>query len=213
MRKISVFSNVHGEYGQLEKALELSKGLGASKFYFLGDLVHNGKTYEENRCIDLIKKKAAENESYVIRGNHDNHENLDEEKIMPKNIIYLRNRPTQIYFEDGILLVHNLSEGLERIMNAGLVDKEFNRLAEENKERGRVKIVFFGHPHIPYVFEQSRGRFKPVTEKLEKQPFTLAQEKTYAICPGSVSKGKNDFKSSFLMFDDSSRDVSLHYLS
>jgi predicted phosphodiesterase len=210
MTLITIFSDVQGEYEQLEKILKKNKELGVDCSYFLGDLIQNGISFAENRCVNLIKKAKK---VYMIKGNHDsNYEKLkrfseDDGYI---NAIFLRNCPTQIFFEENsILLVHSISKNLERVIDEEIVFKEFMEQKEQYKE---LKIIFFGHSHAPYIFEGDGRGFKPIKPD-EKNKFKLHTNRVYVICPGSVCKEKNENKNSFLVFDDDNRTILMHYLN
>ena len=135
--KYGIFSDIHGDINLLERLFnkfdeEEIKGV------CLGDIVHNGETYNEKRCVDLVK----ENGCYAIKGNHDNevvklYTQSCKSRLSTEDIRYLKILPRLIQIGD-IMLVHNSSD----IDNDFNVKKEFNALRLSD-----CKVGFFGHGH------------------------------------------------------------------
>ena len=166
--KYGIFSDIHGHINLLEKLTDKFKEEKVDKGICLGDIVHNANSFDENRCITLMR----ENKYYSLRGNHDIEatETYDESKFFEENIDYLRKLPRMIQLGD-ILFFHN-SLGDE--FN---IEREFEAL-----KRNEAKIGFFGHNHKRVIY-----RKREFIEELDNDRFYFGSG-LYLINPGALWK-------------------------
>lgn len=199
----AIFSDVHGNYCALKKFFE--ETTRADRYLCLGDIVHNGNSFDENLCLNLIRAKEA----IAIRGNHDNFVLKNEDaggEILPYNLEYIANMPQKLTIDGKYFLLH--SPSLNRIFTAEDAEREFKE--ESFLLPPKIKICFFGHSHQRAVyFKNCKRQFEE--ETIEKDVLLLKPELTYFINPGSLGSHwyqheklfeKKIFENSYLLFDD-----------
>lgn len=189
---IIVFSDIHGNYDNLNKFRESLRGFNYSKAYCLGDIIHDGKNYDENRTIDLLKEMRA----ICIKGNHDLHE--DAPKIVPANKEFLKNLETKIEVGD-ILFTHIPVSADKRLISSNDYRDEAEAIA---KQYPHVKFVFEGHNHDTRIYNFQNHRLIEL-DQYKKQEL---KEGLYLISPGGLGiwYGKPN---TFAVFDRTSVEI------
>lgn len=199
--RYGIFSDVQGNYEALERFFAETKD-DIDQYFCLGDIVQNGTSYDDHRCIDLVIIK----ECLAVRGNHEDKVIADctrpPKKIAPENLEYLASLPLNRSFFNYSLVHAPLNQ---RILTAEQAGEVFRQLP------AFIDICFFGHSHQPTLFCEDEQR--KITEiGLAGGMVSLKPHSRYLINPGGVGLYWNQLQT-YMIFDDDSRYLHLKKLS
>lgn len=186
--ELAICADIHGNYDRLVKFDRMTSHIPPRYKYILGDMIHWGTEFAENRCVDFIRKRGYT----TLSGNHEwiplarrslltqmgKTDSLDT-KFYPQNIEYLSQLPREIREQD-LLFAHSLPlEEPIRIKETQDAAKIFPLLSKAG-----IKIAFVGHSHTPIAFEYNPS-VKKVT-KSKSRNIVLQSSCHYIINPGTL---------------------------
>ncbi len=197
--KYGIFGDVQGNYNNLEKMFKTCKEFDISSFICLGDIVHKGNTFMENRCIETIRK----NNCKCVRGNHDELSEtiIDSGKIHGDNLEFLESLPELVTL-GGILFYHKPLTG-SKMYTIEDAKKEFEKIESEERYRG-VKFTFYGHTHDIKGFKKKENNISEIN--LKENDFMVGSDViledgwVYLFNPGSIGI-PNSVRPSFGVLD------------
>jgi predicted phosphodiesterase len=217
--RYAIISDIHGNFEALETALAALTRRGYDQLIVLGDLVGYGG--DPNAVTDRVRalKPLA-----VIRGNHDkvaagveDPEGFNSvarfavqwtyETLTPSNRTYLAELPL------GPLIIDDLIE----ICHGAPYDEDAYVFDELDGLRAlkstRRPVCFFGHTHLPVVFEltvEPEGLDVMVPGPGVETTFSLRRGVKYLINPGSVGQPRDgDPRAAFAIIDSTRHEVTL----
>lgn len=199
--KYAIFSDVQGNYGALKRFFAETEN-NVDVFLCLGDIVQAGKSYDDNRCIDLIR----DNKCIAVRGNHEDrviaNYTKSQKKISPDNIDYLASLSWSAII-GGYFLVHAPSG--QRVISVEQATEEFKKLPQD------IEICFFGHSHKASLFSKNKnGQVK--NEGLSFYSHLLKDNCRYLINPGGIGL-YFDLPQTYMFFDEQSRKLELRKIN
>ncbi len=213
-----IISDVHSNYDALDIVLSHIKSIGVERIIFLGDMV--GYNAEPDRCVELLFPLLYSE----VRGNHDKavsgKMNLDyfnavarqavlwaRKNMKPENMEIVKALPKgPVGVDSRFIICHGspMNEDMY-ILTHGAVEESFAFMEENFPD---IDICFFGHTHVPFVFEERRGMLD-----LE-DTLHLKRGKRYIINPGSVGQPRDgNPRASFGIFNDIDLTFTLHRVS
>jgi len=195
--KWAIFSDIQGNLRALE---QFFANVNADRFYCLGDIVQHGKTFDENRVVDLLIERKV----LCVAGNHDSglvtkfRASPDRfPLILPETVEYLGalgDELTNIIIPGrNIHLSHYGHSMSQRVFTTQEALSEFEVMVE----RG-IRIAFLGHSHKQFVFSRE-GNGRILEEQLGK-PVILRDKKTYLVNPGTLG-AYGDVQHTYATFD------------
>ncbi len=206
--KYIIFSDVHSNLEALEKFLRLVRRFKDCSFLFLGDIVGYGAN--PNEVIQMVRQLEP---LTMVRGNHDKAVVFPEalqmfnpiaaraiewtrQVLLPSSIKFLEQMPKGPVVVDDITICHGapFDEDYYIFSPAEAIDA---------LEHCQTRICFFGHTHVPIVYEfkgkQDMAIYYPEGDSVE---IKLVPEFRYLINPGSVGQPRDmNPKLSFLVYD------------
>ncbi len=196
----AIFSDLQGNFEAVAQFFRETEGR-VTTYLCLGDIVQDGKTYDENRVIDLLREHAV----IGVQGNHDAEllKRRDEalQKISPENLEYLAALP-ETRSINGFHLVH--APNGRRILENRDAEHAFSELPPE------VRILLFGHSHQPAIYHlQKGGRVR--NELVGKQSVVLEERGRYLINPGGVGL-RWGAPQTYMLYDAERRGIELQRL-
>ena len=225
--KYAIMSDVHANPQALEKALADARKRGCGKFLLLGDITGYG--YDAPAALEIVRK----NFDVVLLGNHDSacvglepefqvlsNYNYDLDRAARSQLSeearqWLRAREA-VFEQDGFVCVHaNAITPLSWAYVIGCA------AAARNFSARTDALMFCGHTHHAAIWEQTRsGEVKPKLEsrfvrpaaKAESISFKCAAKSRYIVNVGSVGYPRNDLCSSYGIYDDTTRRVTVRRL-
>lgn len=217
--RYAIISDIHGNLEALDAALSSLSGRGYDALLVLGDLVGYGA--DPNAVIDRVRalKPLA-----VIRGNHDkvaagveHPEGFNSvarlavqwtyETLTPANRTYLAElREGPVAIDDLVEICH----GAPFDEDAYVFDELDALRALKATHR---PVCFFGHTHLPIVFEltiEPEGLDVLAPGSGPETTFAFRQHARYLLNPGSVGQPRDgDPRAAFALVDTSARQVTL----
>jgi predicted phosphodiesterase len=194
MHSYAIISDVHANLEALYAVLENLEQESYHSLLFLGDSVGYGP--DPNRCIELLKEKAA----IILAGNHDwaaagitgtsafnlyAKEALEwtRDVLRDKNKTFLEKLPLTVALEkDGITIVHS---------SPGEPDKWHYVADEHDAEKYfryfKEDLCFLGHSHIPFIVERAHTG----TLKFHHSSAEINKRSRYIINAGSVGQPRD----------------------
>ncbi len=202
-----IISDIHSNFDAFRVVYNKLSALNVDKVICLGDIV--GYNAEPDRCVDRVFRIS----DYIVRGNHDkavagltdiayfNEVARDaviwtRKNISEANLERLKRiKKGPLLIEDRYVICHGSPVDEDTyIFTERLVKEAFDHLSEHFP---KANICFFGHTHVPLVYEEGVGVLGPGST------FVLKENKRYLINPGSVGQPRDGInKSSFGVFDD-----------
>ena len=202
-----IISDIHSNFDAFRVVYNKLSALNVDKIICLGDIV--GYNAEPDRCVDKVFKIA----DYIVRGNHDKavagltdigyfNEMAREailwtrENISKSNLERLKGiKKGPLLIEKKYVVCHGSPMDEDTyIFTERLVSEAFDYLEVHFPQ---TNICFFGHTHVPLVYEKETGVLGPGST------FVLKENGKYLINPGSVGQPRDGVnKSSFGVFDD-----------
>lgn len=207
-RKCAILGDVHGNWEALTAVLEDAEKRNVTRYICLGDIV--GYNANPAECIDKIR----ELECIVVRGNHDHYCSHDESledfhplaasvvdwtrrQLTDDQIQYLRDLKYSRPFQ-GFTIVHSTLDMPEKW---GYV---FDTLeADSHFTYQRTGVCFYGHTHIPVIFEKE-------DKIVRREPSTLRVTlgRKYFVNVGSVGQPRDgDPRASYVVYDQNARSM------
>jgi predicted phosphodiesterase len=212
--KIAILSDVHSNGDALDAVARELDALRVERIYHLGDLA--GYNAEPERCVRWARERTAGG----ILGNHDavacgksdgelfNAPALvaarwSADRLSPSSRDYLRSLPDRLAVEEELLLVHGAPSDPDRyLFTLDDAVEELDSLAADP----RVRIVFFGHTHVPAAVIRRRDGS---TVSVSPSGHVLKEGETALFNPGSVGQPRDrNPDASFLVYDTRSRKAS-----
>jgi predicted phosphodiesterase len=212
--KIAVLSDVHSNGEALDAVGRELDALRVERIYHLGDLA--GYNAEPERCVQWARERTAGG----ILGNHDAVACGKSEgelfnaparvaarwsagRLSPSSREYLRSLPDRLAVEEELLLVHGAPSDPDRyLFTLDDAVEELDSLAADP----RVRIVFFGHTHVPAAVIRRRDGS---TVSVSPSGYVLKDGETALLNPGSVGQPRDrNPDASFLVYDTRARKAS-----
>jgi predicted phosphodiesterase len=219
--RYAVIADLHANWEALIAVLRKIDKLQVDKIVCLGDLV--GLYADPNACVAEIRRRGV----VSIAGNHDRAATKIEEpdKFSPiaRQVIYwtreqlnketkafLSNLPTS-QVHDNLLLFHGALHPVPnenmRLNSLEAAQQSFEVL---RRDYPSVTTCFFGHLHLPLVYEWNNGNVRLQTGKKIK----LSSDSRYLINPGSVGHPRDgDPRASFALYDTEESTIQFHRVS
>ena len=213
-KKYAILGDIHSNLEALDVVLNDARKQGATHFICVGDVV--GYNANPAECLEKIRELGCA----TARGNHDhycsNTEPLDDFQPLAARVVdwtrkqlsaeqarFLRNLPLVVK-TDGFTVVHSTLDMPERW---GYV---FDTLdAESHFNYQHTAVCFYGHTHLPVVFEREHRVTRASYVRLH-----IARGKRYFINVGSVGQPRDgDPRTAYVLFHPSKCDVELRRLS
>ncbi|MCK5529542.1 MAG: metallophosphoesterase family protein [Kiritimatiellae bacterium] len=213
-KRYAILGDIHGNWEALTAVLDDAKQQGVTDFACIGDIV--GYNADPSLCLDKIR----ELKTTCVRGNHDHYcsydERLDDFHPLAANVIdwtrkqlsaeqtkYLHDLKLQ-KMVSGFALVHStldLPEKWGYVFDTLEADAHFNYQM--------VSTCFYGHTHVPVVFEKD--------DKITRSTYTelkIELGKKYFINVGSVGQPRDgDPRSAYVIYDINERKVELRRIA
>jgi len=217
-----VLSDVHGNWEALQAVLRHARRKRYGRVLFLGDAVGYGAS--PNLVVDWLRSLGGK--VVAIRGNHDRvccgldtaetfnryareATEWTHDHLSPANLAYLRRLPQgPVSVEEGLAICHG----------SPLDEDEYlfsTRDAHASMMVSPASVIFFGHTHIPSLFE---GGATGGRETLEVRLLAgrrtvedLHPDSRYMINPGSVGQSRDrDPRAAYAIYDHDRRRL-YHY--
>lgn len=177
MAQIGIISDIHENYGYLERALDVLQGL---EIHCLGDIVERGDNIQEG--IDLLAKHGVK----AIKGNHEEDVLADTEGLAQGIVNYLESLPkSRDFLEDSVLIHDN-----PLLLFSG----EYKRYIYTPEQAKAVlslspyRLNFVGHTHRPMIVSETGDVFVPEDGKI-----FLKKDSKYLLNPGALMKPRPSF--------------------
>jgi predicted phosphodiesterase len=208
--KYAILGDVHSNLEALDAVLADAGQQGVTAFVCVGDIV--GYNADPLACLDKIRSLAV----VSVQGNHDyycaNHDDLDEFHPLAARVIdwtrrqlsdeharFLRELKIQRSTVD-FSIVHSTMDMPEKwgyVFDCLDAEAHFNYQTQA--------LCFYGHTHLPMVFEKQRSVTRGLYSRLE-----LAVGKKYFVNVGSVGQPRDgDPRAAYVVFDARTRTVEL----
>lgn len=213
-----VFSDVHANLPALKVLLRHVKRRNFQRFVILGDMVGYGA--QPNQVLDCIQKLKHK---VIVRGNHDRAcawANEDECFSLParQSAAWTRTHLSGAHLR----FLRELPCGLQwvgedyQIAHGSPCDEDAYILQPRDALRAfgafSASLCFFGHSHLPCIFElDEQRRYLDWIELEESRWVPLRKGCRYLINPGSIGQPRDrDPRISFITYDPELRRVKLH---
>ncbi len=212
-KKYAVLGDIHSNLEALDVVLEDAHAQGVTGFICVGDLV--GYNANPSECLEKIRHLGCA----IVRGNHDhycsNTDRLDDFQPLAANVVdwtrrqlsaeqatYLRDLPLVMKTE-GVTVVHSTLDMPDRW---GYVFDTLDAEAHFNYQH--TALCFYGHTHLPVVFERDSRVTRATYEKIH---ITLGRR--YFINVGSVGQPRDgDSRTAYVIYDPTAHTVELRRL-
>lgn len=211
--KYAILGDIHGNWEALSAVLKDAKERGVTHYVCVGDVV--GYNADPARCLDAVREMHF----VAVRGNHDHYvahdESLDDFTPLAANVVdwtrkqldsdaidYLRSlRLTRVL--SAFTMVHSTMDMPEKW---GYVFETLEAEAHFNYQTSSV--CFYGHTHVPVVFEKAGRVSSSVYSKVK-----IVLGRKYFINVGSVGQPRDgNWLSSYAIYDVRAREVELRRL-
>lgn len=210
-----ILSDLHSNDEALAAVLAHLRGTRFQRLVVLGDLVGYGA--DPNAVIDRIR--GLRRKRYMVRGNHDRvAAGIDtgglfnpvarfaaqwtSEVLTPANRKFLADLPTgPIEVDDAFVICHGspLDEDAYIFSDSD---------AAWNFRSLRLDLCFFGHSHIPSIFELEPDGIRVAVVRGERERLTLLPGHRYLVNPGSVGQPRDrNTAAGYAIYDSDSRVV------
>ncbi|MEK6238529.1 MAG: metallophosphatase family protein [Planctomycetales bacterium] len=210
--RYGVFGDVHSNLEALQSVVDAMQAEGVGRFLCLGDLVGYGA--DPSACVDLVR----ELEAVTVLGNHDAAvvgiiDSFEFNVFARAAVDWSRHSlsPDQAQYLKDLNYVEVLSDDL-LIFHATLTNpEEFDYLeseaqAETNFDLMESRVGFFGHTHVPMLFEGGPEE----AYYLDADEVATRQDRKYLVNPGSVGQPRDGRPAAaFAIYDDEAETVSL----
>ena len=217
-----ILSDVHGNWEALQAVLRHARRKHYNRVLFLGDAVGYGAS--PNQVVDWLRSLGGR--VIPIRGNHDRvcsgldtaetfnryaREASDwtREHLSARNLAYLRDLPEgPLTIEEGLVVCHGSPLDEDEYLFA-IHDARRSLLATP------ADVIFFGHTHIPSLFEWRRDDGPEMLGARllagGRTVLDLDEGSRYLINPGSVGQARDrDPRAAYAIYDSDRRRL-YHY--
>ena len=183
--KIIIASDIHGIFARFNQFAESYDG---SNVVVLGDIINNGYTQNEARCVRLLRNKGL----MCIKGNHDDDfldrfTGISKKRARAFQKTYFNRQDLKVLCDlpdkvsnGDILYLHNILQ-TRKIKSIDDAQEGFSILNKENPE---INICFLGHYHHPIAF--SYDIRSKTCKRLDDKTIRLERGNKYLINPGSL---------------------------
>lgn len=203
--RYAFLSDIHSNLEALTAAYTHIKSQDVDEIVFLGDAIGYGPNPNEVFGIlqDISKTRLNGNHEAAVLGIIQLSElNLNAQKAviwttahLDKKYMKVIAKQKLLVLKDVFMLVH--ASIPDHIITYLFAAEQFNENLDCLKENKR-HICFFGHTHIPVIYNRSAGLLHLESGK----KIYLQKQEYYMINPGSVGQPRdNDFRASYLLFD------------
>ncbi len=194
--KYAIFSDIQGNYKALRRFFD-EVNQTVDRYLCLGDIVQNGSSFEDNLCIDLVKKHGC----LAVRGNHEDrvlaNRETSRKKISLENLEFISSLPSELIVDKKFFLVHAPSG--KRIVSSKQAEEEFIKMPQE------ITFYLYGHSHKPMLFSKDESKIKQESIAYHNQNY-LSPTSQYMINPGGVGLYFG-LPQTYMIFDDDSREL------
>lgn len=209
--KYAILGDIHANFEALTAVLDDAAAQGASSFVCVGDIV--GYNANPAECLEKIRSIDCA----CVRGNHDHYSSYDEslddfhplaanvldwtrKQLSPDHVAFLRQLNLSRMVR-GFAVVHSTLDMPEKW---GYV---FDTLdAEAHFSYQSTSLCFFGHTHVPVVYEKDSRVHKRVFDG----KLTLSLGRRYFINTGSVGQPRDgDPRAAYVVYDPEAREAEL----
>jgi len=179
---IVIFSDVQGNFKALEEMVEKAQTFNPTEYYCLGDLVQDGNSYQDNRCVELARKLDA----HLVKGNHEEELLMNPEALKKISIYhqeYLSKCPDSANITPDISCTHTLGEnGFNRRIRSrsDITVEDFEKIREAS-----AFAQFIGHSHTAFVAYQNGKIGFLSLDELPVKGIKMSREHTYLLNPGT----------------------------
>jgi predicted phosphodiesterase len=135
-----IFSDIQGNAHALKRFFEATQNMNKKGYICLGDIVNDFSTFDDNQCVDLVRKHT----SHAVRGNHEDNVPLPQ-KVYPENVAYVQSLPESKRIGEVLLFHSSLSHPGKRLRSENELKEECEYI---KKKLPDVRYAFFGHTHI-----------------------------------------------------------------
>jgi predicted phosphodiesterase len=212
--KIAILSDLHSNGEALDAVVRQLAARRVDRVYHLGDLV--GYNAEPEKCVQWAIDHAAGG----ILGNHDAvacgkaggeffnaparvAAQWSAEHLSSRSREYLKSLPDRLVVEKELLMVHGAPSDPDRYLFT--LDDAVEELDTLTEDPG-VRVVFFGHTHVPAAIVRRRDGS---TVSVSPREYRLKEGETALLNPGSVGQPRDrNPGASFLLFATRTRTVS-----
>jgi diadenosine tetraphosphatase ApaH/serine/threonine PP2A family protein phosphatase len=207
-KKIAIFGDIHSNLEALIAVINDACNRDVTDYVCVGDVV--GYNASPSECIHVVRELGC----VTVRGNHDHYcshdENLDDfqplaasviawtrRQLSDEDVIWLKNLPLRKSVA-GFTIVHST---LDMPDHWGYVFDSLSAEAHFNYQM--TTLCFYGHTHVPMVYEKNAGirRYDPYTIK-------MTTGTKYFINVGSVGQPRDgNPDSSYAIYSPTAREV------
>ncbi len=208
-RKLAILGDIHANLEAFNAVLADAKKLGVTGYVCVGDVV--GYNADPSACLDLLR----ELDCVTVRGNHDHycshsHEPLDDfHPLAAKVVDWTRSQLTDEQKEflrglklsrlvSGFSIVHSTLDMPDKwgyVLDTLEADAHFNYQT--------TSVCFYGHTHIPAVYEKQGRVTRYLTDRL-----VVVMGRRYFVNPGSVGQPRDgDPRAAYLVYDVNAREI------
>lgn len=209
-KRYAILGDIHSNWEALTAVLADAETQDVNHYACIGDIV--GYNADPVLCLDKIREITK----VCIRGNHDHYcsydERLDDFQPLAADVIdwtrrqlsndqteYLHNLPLSKMFA-GFALVHSTLDLPEKW---GYVFDNLEADAHFNYQM--VSTCFYGHTHVPVVFEKDSNITKKTYSTID-----IELGKKYFINVGSVGQPRDgDPRAAYVIYDMNTKKVEL----
>lgn len=214
--KYIIISDIHSNYESLSSFNDFIQPMlsPGDVFLCLGDIVGYGP--QPSECISFVRDKCAA----VISGDHERmlldkkqRESANDraqraiewtdEVLEPEEKEYLASLPEKIEMENDFFLAHGSPADPDAyILRHSQAEEAIAALRDTGSH-----ICFFGHTHLPGIFDEDGNYFYQ-----ENVSISLLPDRYYLINPGSTGQPRDrDPRGSFCTIDDELRLIFYRY--
>lgn len=213
-RRYVILGDIHGNWEALSAVLADAEKQGVTHYVSVGDIV--GYNADPGKCLD----KVRELDCVVVRGNHDHYCSHDESlsdfhplaasvvdwtrgQLTAAQTAYLRDLELQ-HMVAGFSIVHST---LDMPDQWGYVFDTLEADAHFNYQR--TTVCFYGHTHIPVVFEKNGRVTRRVYDSLK-----VGLGTKYFINAGSVGQPRDgDPRACYVLYTIGSKEIEFRRVS
>lgn len=215
-----ILSDIHANLPALRAVLRYAKRRAIQRFVFLGDLVGYGG--QPNQVLELIMHLRPR---FIVRGNHDRacaFPGTDQFFSVPARMAahWTREHLTR----EHLRFLQELPQGLQEVEGCyaiahGAPQDEDTYLLHPREAQFAFRgfpgdLCFFGHTHLPAIYELDHGAGLLTGRVPEPGAWVnLRPGCRYLVNPGSVGQPRDrDPRLSFMTYDPERRRLRLHRL-
>jgi diadenosine tetraphosphatase ApaH/serine/threonine PP2A family protein phosphatase len=212
--KIAILGDIHSNIDALEAVLQDAQQQKVEKYCCVGDVV--GYNACPRECLDRVRGLNA----VIVRGNHDHYcsynESLSDFHPLAAEVVdWTRNVLTaeeRRFLHDLPLvqMVESFTVVHSTLDNPDMWGYVFDKLeAESNFAYQATSVCFYGHTHVPLVFEKSETVRSELFEHIR-----ISLGKKYFINVGSIGQPRDgDPRAAYAVFNTLRNTIELRRIS